>query len=156
MTGYELGRLTAVSEFQEFPGQAQACPLARELVRTALCNHTRIVADAELVVSELFGNACRHTRSGEPGGILAVSISALVTGLAVVSVTDQGPTRADRAAGRRRWPELKPMTPGAPGWRGLHLVAEVADGWGHTPAEDMGLTVWAVFEATTLALDHLD
>jgi len=145
----------AVSECREFPGRTSQCPLARQLVRTSLRHRVPIAEDAELVVSELFANACRHTASGEPGGTLAVSVSALATGLAVVSVTDQGPTRADLAAGRRAWPELKRATPDSPGWRGLHLVAAVADGWGHTPAEEMGLTVWAAFNVATLSLSAL-
>ncbi|GAA3749454.1 anti-sigma regulatory factor (Ser/Thr protein kinase) [Spinactinospora alkalitolerans] len=147
MPGYEFGRLNAVTEFKEFPGEIGCCPTVREMVRTALREHRRIVDDAELAVSELFGNACRHTRSGEPGGTLAVSVSALVTGLAVVSVTDQGPRSADLAAGRHPLPEVKPMDPDALGWRGLHLVAEVTDDWGHTPTDEGGLTVWALFES---------
>ncbi|MFD0772457.1 ATP-binding protein, partial [Streptomonospora algeriensis] len=94
MTAFDPARPTAaaVSECRGFSGEPGHCPCARDLVRTALRDRPQLVDDAELVVSELFANACRHTRSGEPGGTLAVSVSALATGLAVVSVTDQGPT----------------------------------------------------------------
>ncbi|WP_046468355.1 ATP-binding protein [Allosalinactinospora lopnorensis] len=144
--GSGLGRLTAVSGFYELPGDAAFCPVARRVVRAALADHTRIVDDAELVVSELFGNACRHTRSGE-GGTLGVSVSALVTGLVVVSVADQGPRSTDTTARRERVPRIMPPDPLAVGWRGLRLVAEVADDWGYDPNDDGGLTVWAVFES---------
>lgn len=144
-----------VSECRRFPGETDQCPLVRRLVRTALRVRPDVADDAELVIAELFGNACRHTRSGDPGGTLAVSISALPRGLAVVSVTDEGPTHADRLAGHRRRPELRPMTGDAPGWRGLHLVAALSDGWGHTPAEELGLTVWAAFGVASLSFDCL-
>ncbi|ASU85130.1 hypothetical protein CDO52_22135 [Nocardiopsis gilva YIM 90087] len=146
MPGYRLGSLTAVSEFKEFPGQPAYCPDARHFIRTVLADHRRVVEDAELVVSELFGNGCRHTRSGE-GGTLGVSVSALVTELTVVSVADQGPTAADLAARRRPVPVLKPADSDTLGWRGIHLVSEVADDWGYSPNDDGGLTVWAVFES---------
>lgn len=155
MTGHAPAARSSVSELRVYPGDTVHCPHVRKLVRTALGGRTDIVDDAELVAAELFGNACRHTASGEPGGTLALSISALATGMAVVSVTDEGPTRADLAAGRRRWPELKPAAPDAAGRRGLYLVAALADGWGHTPAEDLGLTVWAAFNVATLSLATL-
>ncbi|WP_046467994.1 ATP-binding protein [Allosalinactinospora lopnorensis] len=154
MSGYELGSLTAVSVFEDFPGDPAYCPEARRLVRTALKDHPRILDDAELVVSELFGNACRHTRSGE-GGTLSVSVSALVTGLAVISVTDQGPKYDDRAAAHDPVPRLNPPDPATGGWRGLHLVTDVADDWGYDENENEGLTVWAVFESPVLAPAHL-
>lgn len=155
MTAHDFRPPPAVSELRVFPGEPVHCPGARRLVRTALRDHTAIVDDAELVAAELFGNACRHTRSGEPGGTVGVSISALPTGLAVVSVTDEGPTRSERQAGTHSWPEVKPVTLTAPGKRGLHVVAALADGWGHTPAEESGLTVWAAFNVATLSLDRL-
>ncbi|CAM3804887.1 hypothetical protein GCM10009799_30020 [Nocardiopsis rhodophaea] len=154
MSEYRLGRLTAVSEFKEFPGEPAYCPDARRFVRTALADHRRVVDDAELVVSELFGNGCRHTRSGE-GGTLGVSVSALVTELTVVSVADQGPTAADLAVGRHPVPVRKPADPDAFGWRGMHLVSELTDDWGYSPNEDGGLTVWAVFESPHLSMARL-
>ncbi|MEE2052929.1 hypothetical protein Q8A49_20720 [Nocardiopsis umidischolae] len=72
-----------------------------------------------------------------------------------MSVTDEGSTHADRLAGHRRWPELRPLTGDAPGRRGLHLVAALSDGWGHTPAEELGLTVWAAFGVASLSFDRL-
>lgn len=152
MTNYDPDRAVhvpaTISNFWVFPGETEQCPLARQLVRVALRDRTSIVDDAELVISELFGNGCRHTRSGEPGGTLGVSVSALAAGPALVSVTDEGPTRGDRASGRRYWPTVKPMTPDTLGWRGLHLVATIADDWGHTPTDGLGLTVWAAFTYT--------
>lgn len=150
MSEYELGKLTAVSEFREFPGEVTYCPAARQLVRKALADHTRIMEDAELVVSELFGNGCRHTRSGE-GGTLGVGVSALVTGLAVISVADQGPTSADLDARHTPAPKLMPADQAVIGWRGMHLIAELTDDWGYDPNDEGGLTVWAVFESPHLS-----
>ncbi|MBB6170528.1 anti-sigma regulatory factor (Ser/Thr protein kinase) [Nocardiopsis mwathae] len=135
-----------MSEFKEFPGEPGYCPDARRFVRTVLVDHPRVADDAELVVSELFGNGCRHTRSGQ-GGTLGVGVSALVTDLTVVSVVDQGPTAADLAARRRPVPVRRPADPNTLGWRGMHLVSELTDDWGYTPNDDGGLTVWAVFES---------
>ena len=71
----------------------------RRDVRAVLGPCPAVVADdVELVVSELAGNAIRHSRSGEPGGAYAVRISHLVTEKVPyvwVEVVDQGSSSWD-------------------------------------------------------------
>ena len=56
-----------------FPGTLDQAPRAREFVRLLLADAPR-ADDAELIVSELVGNALRHSRSGEPGGWFVVEV----------------------------------------------------------------------------------
>ena len=92
------GRLRAVSEFWELPGDPAFCPDLRGRIRRSLTGFPHAAADAELVVAELFANACRHSLSGD-GGKVTVTLAGLRTGLVLVTVTDQGP-RPDPATGR--------------------------------------------------------
>src|SRR5690606_2101404 len=75
------GRLCAVSEFWELPGDPALCPGLRRRVRASLTGFPHTAADAEL-----FANACRHSLSGD-GGKVSVSLSGLRTGLVLVTVT---------------------------------------------------------------------
>ena len=76
--------------------------------------------DAALLVSELFGNSVRHTRSGAPGETVTVTVRA-GDGVVRVEVTDRG------GAGV---PGLRPAGRDAEGGRGLQLVAGLAARWG--------------------------
>jgi serine/threonine-protein kinase RsbW len=76
--------------------------------------------DAALMVSELFGNSVRHSRSGAAGGTVTVAVRT-GDGVVRVEVTDRG----------------GPVVPGlysaggdAEGGRGLQLVAGLAARWG--------------------------
>lgn len=72
------------------------------------------------MVSELFGNSVRHSRSGAAGGTVTLAVSA-ADGLVHVEVTD------------RSGPEVpEPYFAGreAEGGRGLQLVAGLAARWG--------------------------
>lgn len=143
------GHPCPVSKFWELPGDTALCPDLRRRVRTSLAGFTHLVDDAELVACELFANACRHTRSGQEGTV-SVSLSALRTGLVLITVTDQGP-RTDPHTGlphipHTRRPSTDPLTPGG---RGLLLVASLATHWGHWTTEAGGTTVWAVFAPPT-------
>ena len=75
--------------------------------------------DAALLVSELFGNSVRHSRSGAAGGTVTVAVSA--GGLVLVEVTDLSGLGV---------PELSRAGPDADGGRGLELVAGMAARWG--------------------------
>lgn len=141
-------RLATVSAFWTLPGRISYCPCARAMTRAALGGNPRITDAAELVVSELFSNGCRHTRSGSVNGTLDIGVSTLATGLTLVSVADEGTgprpglidaPRVPRRDGR----DLLNRCTG----RGLHLVASVADDWGYDPNDRGGTTVWAVFES---------
>ena len=112
-----------------FPHDRDAPRAARRFVLDALRGWGHggaVLADAELLVSELATNAVLHARSpfvvGLRGGQSEIQIS----------VHD-----ASRAAPRRREP-----APWAASGRGLNIVAALAAGWGVelTPA---GKTVWA-------------
>ncbi|GAA1071875.1 ATP-binding protein [Nocardiopsis composta] len=138
------GRVATVSAFWTLPGEAGYCPCARAMTRAALSDVPRVAEDAELVVAELFSNGCRHTRSGEAGGSIDLSVNLLADGLTLVSVADEGPPWS--APGLRPLlPALPPSSPLRTGLRGLRLVASVSDEWGCDGNERGGHTVWAAF-----------
>jgi anti-sigma regulatory factor (Ser/Thr protein kinase) len=144
MTTHPTGNcLSPVAEHWKVPGDPALCPEIRRRTRTALAGFPSLVDDAELVVSELFGNACRHTRSGD-GGTVTVNVSALRTGLVVLSVTDDGPKR-DPVTGRPLRPRVQPFDSRMPCHRGLRIVMAVTDDWGSWTTDDGGHTVWAMF-----------
>lgn len=144
-SGADSDRLCVVSEFWEMPGDPVLCPDLRHRVRDSLIGFPHAADDAELVVAELFANACRHSVSGQ-GGKVSVSLSGLRTGLVLVSVADEGP-RPDPVTGRPRSPQVRPdVHPFTVGGRGLRLVAALSTDWGRWTTEDGGHAVWAVFE----------
>jgi anti-sigma regulatory factor (Ser/Thr protein kinase) len=94
-----------------------------------------LVSDAELLLSELVGNAVRHARP-LPGGVVRVQWEFVPGGGVKVAVTDGGSARAPRpvtAVGDGR----------AESGRGLRVVAALAKTWGVERA-DPGQRVWAV------------
>lgn len=144
MNDHAPGKRTAVSEYWHYPGDPKVCPELRHRTRDVLAAFPHLVDAAELVMSELFANACRHTRSGDPGGATAISVSALRTGLVLLSVADQGPKR-DPHTKRPRFPHIGPLDPFTGTGRGLRLVAHLTDDWGHWATSTGGHTVWALF-----------
>lgn len=117
------------------PGVAeQTAALRRQLSALALlpAAQTDILQG---LVSELFTNAVRHTRSGLPGGRVAVTLHRL-RGRVQVRVTDQGP-RDDAA----QTPHVREQDLDREGGFGLRLVALQADRWG-TLSEGGRTTVW--------------
>ena len=100
-------------------GRAERARVARAFVGGVLGPGHPCGADAALLVSELFGNSVRHSRSGAAGGTVTVAVSA--DGLVRVEVTDRsGPAV----------PELHSAGRDAEGGRGLQLVAGLAARWG--------------------------
>lgn len=88
-------------------------------------------SDAELLVSELFTNAVRHTDSEKVGCRLWMIGVRLR-----LEVIDEG--------GRHMLPSPRQADMDGEGGRGLLLVSVLADEWGFRPAEhDSGHTVWA-------------
>lgn len=91
----------------------------------------QVVDEAELVTSELMGNAIRHAR---PLGDHTVRIHWRVkAGVVEVDVTDGGSTTTPKPAPRTLW---------RPSGRGLRIVRSLAHEWGvldHNGA----VTVWA-------------
>jgi serine/threonine-protein kinase RsbW len=116
--------------FQAMPCAAPSAGEARRLVRTAVAAWgLDVLADeAELVVSELVGNAVRHTRCR----LIHVSVARPAQGTVRVAVADTS--------------YVKPVVveAGAEGTcgRGLLLVAAVAARWGTEPLP-WGKRIWA-------------
>jgi anti-sigma regulatory factor (Ser/Thr protein kinase) len=92
----------AVQETVTLAGRAERARVARTFVCAVLGPGHPCRDDVELLVSELFGNSVRYSRSGDPGETITVAIK---TGDEVVrvEVTDRsGP-------GYRSWPLLAGM-----------------------------------------------
>jgi hypothetical protein len=89
-----------------------------------------------LVVSELLANALRHARPRPGGWPVRVGLLQPWPSPAVLcAVTDPSPALP---------------VPGSPGQlaesgRGLHVVDDLADCWGHTTPDHLGKVVWAFF-----------
>jgi anti-sigma regulatory factor (Ser/Thr protein kinase) len=114
---------------RRFEPSPYAGPVARRFVTDTLRAWGRdaLVDAAELVVSELVGNAIRHG-----GSRFRVSVAAVAGGVRI-AVTDLSPGL----------PALRSDDPhGATNGRGMHLVEAVTRCWGTEP-HDGGKTVWA-------------
>ena len=101
-------------------GRAERARVARAFVGGVLGPGHPCRDDAALLVSELFGNSVRHSRSGAAGGTVTVAVSA-GDGLVRVEVTDRSGPEV---------PELCPIGRDTEGGRGLQLVAGLAARWG--------------------------
>lgn len=112
------------------PGLASMVPLARRAVRTLLEGSPR-VDDAELIVSELAGNAVRHSLSSEDGGQFTIVVDRKL-GWARLEVRDAGP-RPQQPQDLETEDEFG---------RGLLVVTAVADRWGHD-RDPAGSTTWS-------------
>jgi anti-sigma regulatory factor (Ser/Thr protein kinase) len=114
------------------PSTPFSVQLARSYVRSALKYHglDAFTSDAELVISELAGNAVAHAG----GTTFGVEVMHLC-GYAAVSliVFDASPDG----------PVLRPLTAEAEHWRGLHIVRELSASWGWAPQET-GKAVYAI------------
>ncbi len=121
-----------------FPGRADQVAQARLFVASVLAGRPEAEV-AALVVSELSTNAVRHTASGGPDGLFAVTVRR-EEDRATVSVQDMG------AAGE---PEIRDPEGDGPGesGRGLVLVAGVAKDWG-AARNRLGWQVWAELAST--------
>ncbi|HZC42180.1 MAG TPA: ATP-binding protein [Streptosporangiaceae bacterium] len=119
-----------------FPGWYQQVPLAREFAGRCLAGHGPLaeptIRDVLLCVTELATNAVEHTRSGFPGGIFAVTVTATVIGVRA-EVIDQGP------AGYVRSPASGLASRGHPAGDG----GDAGCGAGKLPEDGMGLLLVA-------------
>jgi anti-sigma regulatory factor (Ser/Thr protein kinase) len=114
------------AEFGPDPGAPAA---ARRLVVDALRGRDRgdrLLADAQLVVSELVTNAVVHAKS-----VFAVGIRREDSALRI-SVRDGNPLP----------PTVRDAGPAAGFGRGMRLIDTLSSGWGVDPA-DGGKVVWA-------------
>ena len=111
---------TVVRESVTLAGRAERARIARAFVGGVLGPGHPCGDDAALLVSELFGNSVRHSRSGAAGGTVTVAVSAR-DGLVRAEVTDRSGPEV---------PELDSAGRDAEGGRGLQLVAGLAARWG--------------------------
>jgi anti-sigma regulatory factor (Ser/Thr protein kinase) len=108
-----------VRETVTLAGRAERARAARAFVGAVLGPGHPCGDDAELLVSEVFGNSVRHSGSGAPGETVTVAVR-VGDGMVRVEVTDRaGPGT----------PVLRPAGRDAEGGRGLQLVA-LAVRWG--------------------------
>lgn len=122
---------------------------ARRLVRFLLAD-TPCADDAELIVSELAGNALRHSRSGDADGSFTVEV---VLGRAsplrhggeaigiLITVHDQG------GNGVPWFRREQPPDPNEENGRGLATVAALATRTGYQGGPTIGHRVWAYLSA---------
>lgn len=119
------------------PHDARASRQVRRELRADLGRRgvpAEVIDDAEIVVSELFGNAVRHARPVEDSILVRWEVRG---SMVEVEVTDGGgPTIT-----RRR--DLQAM---ATGGHGLNIVAAVSRSWGIVDAGHLR-TVWAAIMA---------
>ena len=110
----------AVWESVTVAGQAERTRLARAFVVGVLGSRHPCRDDAALLVSELFGNSVRHSRSGAAGETVTVAVMAR-DGVVRVEVTDRNGPSA---------PQVSPAGHDAESGRGLRVVAGLATRWG--------------------------
>jgi len=130
---------------RSFSGTPDQVAQARRLVRFLLTD-TPCADDAELIVSELAGNALRHSRSGDAGGSFTVEVvlgrasfmrhGGEATGI-LITVHDQGGNGVPWFRG-----EHPPDTNEENG-RGLATVAALATRVGYQGGPTVGHRVWA-------------
>jgi anti-sigma regulatory factor (Ser/Thr protein kinase) len=110
----------AVRESVTVAGLAERARVARAFVGGVLGPGHPCKDAAVLLVSELFGNSVRHSRSGSPGETVTVAVRT-GDGVVRVEVTDRsGPGVPEPASADRD----------GEGGRGLQLVAGLATRWG--------------------------
>ncbi|WP_052745612.1 ATP-binding protein [Allosalinactinospora lopnorensis] len=117
-----------------FTGHPCNVRAARRWVRFAPGLHTTEKDTLELVISELFTNSIRHSKSGDNGQITVAIIRE--SGRVQLKVIDEGP-RAKAAS----TPHLRPLDPASDCGRGLFLVHAYAHRWG-VIADRQHMTVW--------------
>ncbi|MDT3444635.1 MULTISPECIES: ATP-binding protein [unclassified Pseudofrankia] len=112
------------------PASPESPRTARRRAAEVLTRHgcePALVDDAILLLSEIVTNAVVHADSAAE---VEVRAGELVIWFGV------------RDADSRRWPVHWPVSLGASGGRGLHLVATLAADWGTNVHSDGGKTVW--------------
>ncbi|GIH69762.1 ATP-binding protein [Sphaerimonospora thailandensis] len=116
-----------------FLGAPDQIPHARHFVRFLLAD-AWCRDDAELIVTELSGNAIRHTGSGGAGGTFIVEITRTLESVRV-AVYDCGWGGVPRFG--------VPCSTTAERGRGLAVVATLADAIGYEGSDELGHLVWA-------------
>jgi anti-sigma regulatory factor (Ser/Thr protein kinase) len=110
----------AVRESVTVAGLAERARVVRTFVGGVLGPGHPCGDDAGLLVSELFGNSLRYSRSGDLGGTVTVVVVA-GSGIVRVEVKDRSGSGV---------PQLRSAGGDAENGRGLELVARLAARWG--------------------------
>ncbi|GAA0399760.1 hypothetical protein Acor_22190 [Acrocarpospora corrugata] len=118
----------------ELPGTPPMAAVARIFVRQFFAGHSR-VDDAELVVSELFTNAVRYSRSKDEGNVIVRAVRQECS--IRLEVTDQGSELV---------PQVKHAAADEDCGRGLFIVRALAGTWGHEGVTGEFATAWAVLD----------
>ena len=133
----------AVWESVTLAGRAERARAARAFVGEVLGPGHPCGDVAVLLVSEIFDNSIRHSRSGAPGETVTVAVMA-GDGIVRVEVTDRaGPGT----------PELRPAGRDAEDGRGLQLVAGLATRWGWRRRGGQTVT-WIEIQALWQPVQH--
>ncbi|HEY5834017.1 MAG TPA: ATP-binding protein [Streptomyces sp.] len=99
-----------------------------------------LVDDATTIAAELVANAVTHALCSPalPPNPTAWLALVRMERAVVCAVADPSP----------ELPAIPEPEPFAESGRGLRIVAELSDSWGHSPAEPVGKTVWARLTST--------
>jgi anti-sigma regulatory factor (Ser/Thr protein kinase) len=119
------------------PHDVRSASVARHHLSRDMTSHRiddDLAGDAELLLSELVGNAVRHARP-LPGGVVRVAWE-VDTAEVVLRVTDGGSANGHR-------PHESVVAADCVSGRGLAIVAALAASWG-VDATGGGQSVWAV------------
>ncbi|MET7329491.1 ATP-binding protein [Nonomuraea sp. NPDC005650] len=94
----------------------------------------RNIDNAQLVTSELAGNAVLHTRSARPGGLITTKVTEVRAGLVRIEVIDEGSATL---------PRPRTVSGYACHGRGLRLVELLSERWGIRLKPLRWKAVWA-------------
>ncbi|MEV0616891.1 ATP-binding protein [Nonomuraea sp. NPDC050404] len=126
------------------PGIAASVTVARHCARVVLrVSVGDAIDDVLLVLTELVGNAVKHTRSGWPGGQVRVEFELDRSNSLWVRVIDQGSMQVPFP--RTPTAAMKENGPIKESGRGLHLVESLAKEWGVCWPRQ-GCVVWALMD----------
>ncbi|MCG5215277.1 ATP-binding protein [Streptosporangium soli] len=118
------------------PGVERSVSVAREWAGVVLEAVGCVgVDDALLVVSELVGNAVKHTESGGAGGLVMVVVFDAGAEMVRIEVIDDGAATVPR----QREPDLESLD-----GRGLWLVERLSCRWGVRRVGGGRQSVWAL------------
>ncbi|MFZ0159682.1 MAG: ATP-binding protein [Kineosporiaceae bacterium] len=137
MSPAEARSHSAAGHVLRLPHRAEAVAAARRRIRSALGEaglSGPVLDDAEVVVSELLGNAVRHGHA-IAGGVIVLGWQVLQSELQL-RVTDGG--------GSGRAVEAREAPATAVCGRGLHIVERLSTSWGVTEHVGGLRTVWAM------------
>lgn len=132
------------------PAVSGCCPLhpspdaarqARSFTRRTLTSWglDELIADAEVIVSELLANAIRHAWPRRPENGAAADC-----GLALWLLRDAGAFMCVVTDPSDAAPTMRQPCQGGENGRGLHVIHALSDQWGWSEFREHGKAVWAI------------